>query len=103
MLSSATYPRLGAQPAVFEPDAYALLRAGTVTISDDLTARAMAGRGDIAVRAARAGLDLLLYGGSEADLRRRLPAPAARGPPGPPRRAARARERRAHHRAQEPD
>jgi beta-N-acetylhexosaminidase len=66
MLSSATYPRLGRLPAVFEPNAYGLLRAGTVTISDDLTARAMAGRADIAVRAARAGLDLLLYGGSEA-------------------------------------
>ena len=65
MLSSATYPRLGDQPAVFEPRAYALLHAGTVTISDDLTARAMAGRPDVAVRAARAGLDLLLYGGSE--------------------------------------
>jgi beta-N-acetylhexosaminidase len=65
MLSSATYPRLGRGPAVFEPNTYALLNAGTVTISDDLTARAMAGRGDIAVRAARAGLDLLLYGGSE--------------------------------------
>jgi len=65
MLSSATYPRLGANPAVFEPKAYALLQEGTVTISDDLSARAMSGRADIAVRAARAGLDLLLYGGSE--------------------------------------
>jgi beta-N-acetylhexosaminidase len=65
MLSSATYPRLGNGPAVFEPTAYALLNDSTVTISDDLTARAMAGRGDVAVRAARAGLDLLLYGGSE--------------------------------------
>ena len=65
MLSSATYPRLGAEPAVFEPRAYALLAPDTVTISDDLTARAMGGRADIAVRAARAGLDLLLYGGSE--------------------------------------
>jgi len=65
MLSSATYPRLGPGPAVFEPRAYALLGAGTVTISDDLTARAMAGRADVAVRAARAGLDLLLFGGSE--------------------------------------
>ena len=50
---------------MFEPNAYTLLRDGTVTISDDLTARAMAGRADVAVRAARAGLDLLLYGGSE--------------------------------------
>jgi beta-N-acetylhexosaminidase len=66
MVSSATYPRLGPEPAVFEPRAYALLREETVTISDDLTARAMAGRSDVAVRAARAGLDLLLYGGSEA-------------------------------------
>jgi beta-N-acetylhexosaminidase len=66
MLSSATYPRLGGDPAVFEPSAYARIPDGAVTISDDLTARAMAGRGDIAVRAARAGLDLLLYGGSEA-------------------------------------
>jgi beta-N-acetylhexosaminidase len=65
MISSATYPRLGPSPAVFEANTYALLRDSTVTISDDLTARAMAGRGDIAVRAARAGLDLLLYGGSE--------------------------------------
>ena len=65
MLSSATYPRLGRHPAVFEPNAYALLSGRTVTISDDLTARAMAGRADVAVRAARAGLDLLLYAGSE--------------------------------------
>jgi beta-N-acetylhexosaminidase len=65
MLSSATYPRLGTGPAVLQPRAYALLRGATVTISDDLTARAMAGRPDVAVRAARAGLDLLLYGGSE--------------------------------------
>ena len=65
MLSSATYPRLGSRPAVFEPRAYALLSERAVTISDDLTARAMAGRADVAVRAARAGLDLLLYGGSE--------------------------------------
>jgi beta-N-acetylhexosaminidase len=65
MLSSATYPRLGPRPAVVEPGAYALLGDDTVTISDDLTARAMAGRSDIAVRAARAGLDLLLYGGGE--------------------------------------
>ncbi len=65
MLASATYPRIGPSPAVFERRAYTLLRAGTVTISDDLTARAMAGRADVAVRAARAGLDLLLYGGGE--------------------------------------
>jgi beta-N-acetylhexosaminidase len=66
MVSSATYPRVGPSPAVFEPKAYAMLApTRAVTISDDLTARAMAGRGDIAVRAARAGLDLLLYGGSE--------------------------------------
>jgi beta-N-acetylhexosaminidase len=66
MLSSATYPRLGPRPAVFEPRAYALLDSDVVTVSDDLTARAMAGRRDVAVRAARAGADLLLYGGSEA-------------------------------------
>jgi beta-N-acetylhexosaminidase len=65
MIASATYPRLGPAPAVFEANTYALLRNGTVTISDDLTARAMAGRADVAVRAARAGLDLLLYAGSE--------------------------------------
>jgi beta-N-acetylhexosaminidase len=65
MVSSATYPRLGRSPAVLEPATYGLLRDSTVTISDDLTARAMAGRADVAVRAARAGVDLLLYGGSE--------------------------------------
>lgn len=65
MVASATYPRLGGAPAVFEPKTYALLRREVVTVSDDLTARAMAGRGDVAVRAARAGADLLLYGGSE--------------------------------------
>ena len=65
MMASATYPRLGSAPAVFEPPAYGLLRPEVVTISDDLTARAMAGRTDVAVRAARAGLDLLLYGGGE--------------------------------------
>jgi beta-N-acetylhexosaminidase len=66
MFSSATYPRIGPGPAVFEPRAYALLPPDVVTITDDLTARAMAGRADVAVRAARAGADLLLYGGSEA-------------------------------------
>jgi beta-N-acetylhexosaminidase len=65
MLSSAAYPCLGPGPAVFEPAAYRLLASDRVTISDDLTARAMAGRADVAVRAARAGLDLLLYGGRE--------------------------------------
>jgi len=66
MFSSATYPRLGADPAVFEPRAHALLDPDVVTISDDLSARGMAGRTDVAVRAARAGTDMLLYGGSEA-------------------------------------
>ena len=66
MFSSATYPSVGPNPAVFEPRAHALLDPDIVTITDDLTARAMAGRADVAVRAARAGADLLLYGGSEA-------------------------------------
>jgi beta-N-acetylhexosaminidase len=66
MFSSATYPRLGPSPAVFERKAHALLDSDVVTVSDDLSSRAMAGRADVAVRAARAGTDLLLYGGSEA-------------------------------------
>ena len=65
MIASATYPRLGPSPAVLQARTYRLVRPGVVTISDDLSARALAGRADVAVRAARAGVDLLLYGGSE--------------------------------------
>jgi beta-N-acetylhexosaminidase len=65
MIASATYPALGLSPAVLQARTYRLLRPGVVTISDDLSARALAGRADVAVRAARAGVDLLLYGGSE--------------------------------------
>jgi beta-N-acetylhexosaminidase len=65
MIASATYPAIGSAPAVLEPGTYRRLPAGTVTMSDDLSSRGMAGRPDVAVRAARAGVDLLLYGGSE--------------------------------------
>jgi beta-N-acetylhexosaminidase len=74
MMSSATYPALLGPdaPAVMSAAAYAreLKRAGvpatTPTISDDLDAAAIAGRTRPAGRALRAGLDLLLYAGSEA-------------------------------------
>ena len=65
MVASAIYPRLGLAPAVLERRSYALLPPAVVTISDDLSGRALAGRPDVAVRASRAGADLLLYGGSE--------------------------------------
>ncbi|UTI63539.1 hypothetical protein NBH00_19620 [Paraconexibacter antarcticus] len=74
MLSNATYPRLlaGDAPAVLDPATYAkeLPAAGvpttTPTISDDLDANAIAGRDRPALRALRAGLDLLLFARSSA-------------------------------------
>jgi beta-N-acetylhexosaminidase len=69
MLSSAVYPALSAQPAVFSPRVVqAELRDGLgfegVTISDDLEAPAFAAHGGAsgaALRAAAAGVDLLLF------------------------------------------
>ncbi len=74
MMSSATYPALLGRrdPAVLSPRAYAreLPRAGvpaaTMTVSDDLEAGALAGRSRLVSRALGAGLDLLLFGRSEA-------------------------------------
>ncbi|MDO9354562.1 MAG: glycoside hydrolase family 3 N-terminal domain-containing protein [Solirubrobacteraceae bacterium] len=73
MMSSATYPALGlANPAVLDPKAYALLGqrgfAG-LTISDAFDTPAINGRKDAAVRATKAGLDLLLYGQNERGAR----------------------------------
>lgn len=70
MISSAGYPRLlgSSQPAVLVRSTYRRVLADTgspsLTISDDLEAGALAGRPDLAVRAAKAGLDLLLYSSS---------------------------------------
>jgi beta-N-acetylhexosaminidase len=70
MMSSAAYPRLlGRGPAVLTRAAYTRELASTgfdgVTISDDLQTPALAGRKEVEVRAARAGLDVLLFAGTE--------------------------------------
>jgi beta-N-acetylhexosaminidase len=80
MVASAAYRGLtGSTPAVLSRRIYRteLRRAGFrgVTISDDLQADALRGRANVAVRAARAGLDLLLFArteGSSAAAHRRL-------------------------------
>ena len=69
MLSSATYPALSRAPAVLSPRVVQRelrdgLGFGGVTISDDLEAPAFAphgGAGGAALRATRAGVDLLLF------------------------------------------
>jgi beta-N-acetylhexosaminidase len=69
MLSSAVYPALSSRPAVLsarvvQRELRAALRFDGVTISDDLEAPAFAAYGGptgAGVRAARAGVDLLLY------------------------------------------
>jgi beta-N-acetylhexosaminidase len=66
MISSAIYPALSTAPAVLSPRVVRReLRDGLdfdgVTISDDLEAPAFEAQEDVAVRAARAGVDLLLY------------------------------------------
>ena len=66
MVASAIYPALSEVPAVLSPrvvqrELRERLRFDGVTISDDLEAPAFAGRGDVAVRALRAGVDLLLF------------------------------------------
>ncbi len=71
MISSAAYTALPSRrPAVLEPATYTReLRqvAGFrgATISDDLVAAALRPYPQAGIRAARAGLDLLLYGGTE--------------------------------------
>jgi beta-N-acetylhexosaminidase len=71
MVSSAVYPALGGKaPAVLEARTYRLLRedvrSEAITISDDLQTPALDGQRDVEVRAARAGLELLLFAGTEA-------------------------------------
>jgi beta-N-acetylhexosaminidase len=66
MVSSATYPALSTAPAVLSPRVVGReLRDGLgfegVTISDDLEAPAFDAQEDVPARAARAGIDLLLY------------------------------------------
>jgi len=66
MVSSAIYPALSPTPAVLSPRVVrGELRDGLgfdgVTISDDLEAPAFEEQEGVAVRAARAGIDLLLY------------------------------------------
>lgn len=72
MISSAIYPALtGPLPAVMSPLTYrrelpdATAGSPVVTISDDLQAGALAGQSAPARQAIDAGLDLLLYAGSE--------------------------------------
>jgi beta-N-acetylhexosaminidase len=73
MISNATYPALDAKPAPWSPRIQSLLRddvgfAG-VTISDALEGAArVRGRslGSVAVLVAQAGVDVLLFTGSEA-------------------------------------
>jgi beta-N-acetylhexosaminidase len=66
MVSSAIYPALSSQPAVLSPrvvqrELRGDLEFDGVTISDDLEAPAFADPAAAAVRAARAGIDLLLF------------------------------------------
>jgi beta-N-acetylhexosaminidase len=72
MISNAIYPALtGSLPAVMSPLTYARElriatgRSSVVTISDDLQAGAIAGQRAPARHAINAGLDLLMYAGSE--------------------------------------
>jgi len=71
MVSSAIYPTLtGTLPAVMSPLTYqrelpGAAREPVVTISDDLQAGALAGQDAPARHAVNAGLDLLLYAGTE--------------------------------------
>jgi beta-N-acetylhexosaminidase len=70
MVASAAYPQLtGAQPAVLSAATYQRELAGLgfrgVTISDDLQAPAVAPIPEVAVKATRAGLDILLYARTE--------------------------------------
>jgi beta-N-acetylhexosaminidase len=87
MVASAAYRRLtGDTPAVLSSVTYrrelrGRLRFRGVTISDDLQADALQGRRSVAFRAARAGLDVLLYARTEsgsAAAFRRLVAAARR-------------------------
>lgn len=73
MVSNAVYPRLasGDAPAVLASSTYTReMRIATdrspVTISDDLQAGALADQPNVPVRAARAGLDMLLFAQTEA-------------------------------------
>ena len=72
MVNSAIYPGLsGPAPAVLSPEIYrreipAGIGPGVLTVSDDLQAPALAGQARPALRAINAGLDLLLYAGTEA-------------------------------------
>lgn len=73
MVSSAVYPRLtGPLPAVMSPALYrrelpaAVGRSGSLTISDDLEAPAIATQRSPALQAIDAGLDLAMYATSEA-------------------------------------
>jgi len=66
MVASAIYPALSPAPAplssrVVQRELRDGLGFDGVTISDDLEAPAFAGQQDVAARAARAGIDLLLY------------------------------------------
>ena len=73
MISSAQYPILLGNdlPAVMVRRVYRHLLANTgfqgITVSDDLQTPALAGRRGLAVRVARAGLDLLLYARDPAE------------------------------------
>jgi beta-N-acetylhexosaminidase len=72
MLSNASYTSLtGSTPALMSSSTYAALsrnRATGVTISDSLDAGALARQFHPGLRAVRAGLDLLLYTGSESQV-----------------------------------
>jgi beta-N-acetylhexosaminidase len=77
MVSSASYPLLlGDVPAVLSSKTYKRelpqFRFDGLTISDDLETRAFVAEPDVPVRAAKAGLDLLLHGGSELRARATL-------------------------------
>ncbi|MGL6280242.1 MAG: glycoside hydrolase family 3 N-terminal domain-containing protein, partial [Gaiella sp.] len=77
MVASAVYPAYGPEPALWEPAVHRLLRTELgfegATISDALEPVART-RGipldEVAVRAARSGIDLLLFAGGEAETAR---------------------------------
>ncbi len=106
MVSNASYAAYGARPAAWSPAVLRLLRGlgfRGATITDALEALATTQRvslAEAAIRAARAGVDLLLFVGSERSTERvyrRAPRRSTRrSPPAGRARAKRGSHRRAH-------
>ena len=89
MVSNAAYTAYGGKPAAWSPRVLALLRGlgfTGVTITDALEPLAATHRvtlAQTAIRAARAGVDLLLFVGSERSTACRLRRASRRGAGGP--------------------